>query len=39
MGSESDILYLQGSRGICAGLAAGVCIPREIDPVGRNDLL
>ena len=34
----SDILYLQDGRSICAGLAAGVCILSEIDPVCRNDL-
>src|SRR5262244_3609033 len=35
--SESDIIDLQDGRGVCAGLAAGVGIPSEVDPVCRND--
>jgi hypothetical protein len=39
MESESDILNLQDRRRIGAGLAAGVGILSEIDPICRNDLL
>ena len=37
IGSKSDILHLQNGRSLCAGLAAGVGIPREIDETAAID--